>query len=161
MSIRSDLGSPEQGEPTQEANDSANRALDGMLGAAIACARIGEQDIAISLLVGCDQLVRRHQVDQHMLDDLVRIRRDLGIATTRVVRFSLTPAEARLLPMLATHMSFAEIGESFSVSRNTIKTHAVSIYRKLDVSSRTHAVARATQLSLIGRSATACGELAG
>ena len=36
----------------------------------------------------------------------------------------LTPAELRLLPLLATHFSFREIAEQLFVSRNTIKTQA-------------------------------------
>ena len=35
---------------------------------------------------------------------------------------------------MATHLSLAEIGERLYVSRNTIKTQAISIYRKLGVS---------------------------
>ena len=63
---------------------------------------------------------------------------------------SLTPAELRLLPLLATHLNFPEIGERLYVSPHTIKTQAVSIYRKLGVSSRGQAVERAQQLGLGG-----------
>ena len=63
---------------------------------------------------------------------------------------SLTTAELRLLPLLATHLNFAEIGERLYVSRHTVKTQAVSIYRKLGVSSRSQAVQRAQQLGLGG-----------
>jgi LuxR family maltose regulon positive regulatory protein len=62
----------------------------------------------------------------------------------------LTAAELRLLPLLATHRSFREIGERLHVSRNTVKTQAISVYRKLGVSSRTEAVDRAAQLGLVG-----------
>ena len=61
----------------------------------------------------------------------------------------LTPAELRLLPMLSTHLSFKEIGERLHVSRNTIKTQAISVYRKLGVSSRSEAVALAEELGLV------------
>ena len=49
---------------------------------------------------------------------------------------SLTGAELRLLPYLATHLMFPEIASRLFISRNTVKTEAVSIYRKLGVSSR-------------------------
>ena len=62
---------------------------------------------------------------------------------------ALTAAELRLLPMLPTHLSFAEIGAQLSVSPNTAKTHAVSIYRKLDAGTRGQAVARARELGLL------------
>jgi LuxR family maltose regulon positive regulatory protein len=60
----------------------------------------------------------------------------------------LTRAELRLLPLLATHLSFREIAEQLFVSRNTIKTQAISVYRKLGVSSRSEAVAEAQRLGL-------------
>ena len=61
----------------------------------------------------------------------------------------LTPAELRLLPLLSTHLSFREIGERLFVSRNTIKTQAISVYRKLGVSNRSDAIARAAELGLV------------
>jgi LuxR family maltose regulon positive regulatory protein len=60
----------------------------------------------------------------------------------------LTPAELRLLPLLATHLSFREIAERLFVSRNTIKTQAISVYRKLGVSSRSEAISEAHRLGL-------------
>jgi LuxR family transcriptional regulator, maltose regulon positive regulatory protein len=65
---------------------------------------------------------------------------------------TLTPAELRLLPLLATHLSFREIGQQLSISRNTVKTQAISIYRKLGVTSRTAALRRATELGLVSPS---------
>jgi len=54
------------------------------------------------------------------------------------------------LPLLSTHLSFREIGERLFVSRNTIKTQAISVYRKLGVSSRSEAITRAGELGLVG-----------
>jgi LuxR family maltose regulon positive regulatory protein len=61
----------------------------------------------------------------------------------------LTPAEQRVLQLLATHFTLGEIAEHLYVSRNTVKTHTVSIYRKLGVSGRSEAVERATELGLL------------
>jgi len=61
----------------------------------------------------------------------------------------LTNAEMRVIEQLPTHRSLEEIGEHLYVSRNTVKTHTLSIYRKLGVSSRGAAVARARELGLI------------
>ena len=61
----------------------------------------------------------------------------------------LTKAELRLLPLLATHLSFREIGLRFYLSRNTVKTQAISVYRKLGASSRSEAVERAQRLGLL------------
>lgn len=61
----------------------------------------------------------------------------------------LTGAEFRLLPLLATHFSFREIGERLHVSRNTVKTQAISVYRKLGVSNRSDAIEEAARLGLV------------
>ena len=62
---------------------------------------------------------------------------------------TLTAAELRLLPLLTTHLSFREIAERLFVSRNTVKTQAISVYRKLDASSRSEAIDRAIELGLV------------
>jgi LuxR family transcriptional regulator, maltose regulon positive regulatory protein len=62
---------------------------------------------------------------------------------------TLTGAEVRLLHLLPTHLTFGEIGERVHLSRNTVKSQAVSMYRKLDVSSRSDAVERANELGLL------------
>ena len=62
---------------------------------------------------------------------------------------ALTGAELRLLPMLSTHLSFPEIAEELFLSRNTIKSEAISIYRKLGAASRSQAVARSRELGLL------------
>ena len=62
---------------------------------------------------------------------------------------ALTTAELRTLQYLPTHLSLREIGERLHVSRNTVKTHTVSIYRKLEVASRSEAVARGRELGLL------------
>jgi LuxR family maltose regulon positive regulatory protein len=74
--------------------------------------------------------------------------RELGGATTG--RSSgLTGAELRLVPLLATHLSFREIGLRLFISRNTVKTQAISVYRKLGVSSRSEAIGHACELGLL------------
>ena len=61
----------------------------------------------------------------------------------------MTAAELRLLPLLTTHLSFPEIAAEMFVSRNTVKSQVLSIYRKLDSSSRNQAVTRARELGLL------------
>ena len=62
---------------------------------------------------------------------------------------SLTTAELRLLPLLATHLTLKEISERLYVSRNTVKTQAAAIYRKFSVTSRSEALARMHHLGLL------------
>jgi LuxR family maltose regulon positive regulatory protein len=61
----------------------------------------------------------------------------------------LSAAEARVLQRLPTHMTFGEIADDLFVSRNTVKTQAVAVYRKLGVTSRAEAVERARSLGLL------------
>ena len=62
---------------------------------------------------------------------------------------SLTAAELRLLPMLATYLSGPEIAAELFLSPHTVKSHQMSLYRKLRASSRSQAVARARELGLL------------
>jgi ATP/maltotriose-dependent transcriptional regulator MalT len=63
----------------------------------------------------------------------------------------LTNAELRVLRLLPSHLSFREIGERLHVSTNTVKTQALSVYRKLNVSSRSQAVSCGLTAGLIDR----------
>ena len=62
---------------------------------------------------------------------------------------ALTAAELRLLPLLSTHLSFPQIAGEMFLSRHTVKSQAMSIYRKLGASSRSQAVARSRELGLL------------
>jgi LuxR family maltose regulon positive regulatory protein len=61
----------------------------------------------------------------------------------------LTAAERRVLHELPTHRSLEEIGTRLYVSRNTVKSHTIAIYRKLGVASRSAAVVEAQRLGLL------------
>ncbi len=63
----------------------------------------------------------------------------------------LTPAELKVLELLPTHLSLAEIGERLHISRNTVKAHVRSIYTKLDAGGRGDAVARAGRHGVLAR----------
>lgn len=67
----------------------------------------------------------------------------------RAASSALTAAELRILPLMTTHLSYREIGERQFLSRHTVKSHAISIYRMLDVASRNEAVDRAREIGLI------------
>jgi LuxR family transcriptional regulator, maltose regulon positive regulatory protein len=82
------------------------------------------------------------------LDD-TRAQVDAYSASAVIVPASLTTAELRILRLLPTHLSFREMGSRLYVSPNTVKTQAQAVYRKLDASSRSQAVARARTLGLL------------
>jgi LuxR family transcriptional regulator, maltose regulon positive regulatory protein len=62
---------------------------------------------------------------------------------------TLTAAELHVLPYLATHLTFPEIADRLYLSRHTVKSHAMAIYRKLNVTSRNDTVERAHALGLL------------
>jgi LuxR family maltose regulon positive regulatory protein len=61
----------------------------------------------------------------------------------------LTPAERRLLDLLPSHMSLKEIAATLWLSRETVKSHTTTLYRKLDVHTRGEAVAKARACGLL------------
>jgi DNA-binding NarL/FixJ family response regulator len=62
---------------------------------------------------------------------------------------ALSPRELEVLQRLAVGKSNKEIGAELFISEGTVKTHIKSIFSKLDVVSRTEAVATATRRGLI------------
>jgi LuxR family transcriptional regulator, maltose regulon positive regulatory protein len=79
----------------------------------------------------------------------LRARLSAGRAPDVQGASSLTAAELRVLPMLGTHMSGPEIAGELFISPHTVKSHQLSLYRKLGVSTRSQAVARARELGLL------------
>ena len=88
--------------------------------------------------------------DLGTLPDIIKLlqARSSRITDTTLGASSLTSAELRLVPLLPTHLSMPEIGEKLHISRHTVKSEVISLYRKLGVSSRSEAVARITELEL-------------
>ena len=97
-----------------------------------------------------EQIVRQRPGLGTLTDQLVDLRRQLaGAASTLAGSSTLTTGELRVLPYLPTYLSFQDIADRLSISRNTVKTHAMSIYGKLWASSRGEAVERAVELGLL------------
>jgi LuxR family transcriptional regulator, maltose regulon positive regulatory protein len=61
----------------------------------------------------------------------------------------LTAREQAVLLLLPSGLSARELGGELGISRDTVKTHTKSIYRKLAASNRRDAVARARELGLL------------
>jgi LuxR family maltose regulon positive regulatory protein len=70
-------------------------------------------------------------------------------ATGMAVGEELTAREQAVLGLLTSGLSAQEIGDELGVSRNTIRTHTKSLYRKLGATGRLEAVSRGRQLGLL------------
>lgn len=64
-------------------------------------------------------------------------------------QLGISPRELEVLQLMAEGLSNQEIAGRLFVSLNTIKTHSVRIFEKLDVKRRTQAIEKAKRLSLI------------
>ena len=113
---------------------------------------IGDTAGARTMLREIEELLRRRPDLGTLLDEVEGVRSQIDAARASTVGVStLTAAELRLLPHLPTHLSFRQIGEHLHVSPHTVKSQAISTYRKLGVTSRDDAIARARELGLLDR----------
>lgn len=114
---------------------------------------LGEVATARMLVRETGRLLAK-QPDTGVLPDMLRDIEKMTDASAVPVGLTatpLTPAEMRVLRYLPTHLSFKAIADELIVSRNTVKTHAIAVYRKLGVTSRARAVARARDLGVLER----------
>jgi LuxR family transcriptional regulator, maltose regulon positive regulatory protein len=125
-------------------------AVDALLELARAYLAISDPAGAQVVVREAERIVRLRPGLGTLTTDLIDIRRQLAdTAATLAGSSTLTAAELRVLPYLPTYLSFQEIGERLFISRHTVKTQAMSIYGKLQASSRGEAVERAVELGLL------------
>jgi LuxR family transcriptional regulator, maltose regulon positive regulatory protein len=119
----------------------------------LARAHLGLADVtgARTLMREIDEVLRRRPALGNLVGEAQALRAQLASERGSIIpgASALTAAELRVLPMLATHLSFPEIGAEMFLSPNTVKSQAMSIYRKLEASSRSQAVARSRELGLL------------
>ena len=123
------------------------------------CGRLIQARAALNLGDGALARVLLSEARSLMTADLAQsAAQDMLDATEAVLASStsqsssvapLTAAEMRVLQFLPSHLTFPQIGEHLFLSANTVKTHALSIYRKLGATSRNEAVTRAHALALV------------
>ncbi len=82
-----------------------------------------------------------HAEIAHVVFEKVRQPRPTGVEPS-----DHTPREQVILDMLCQGHAPKEIGEALFLSVSTVKTHIRSLYRKMDVSSRTQLVLKAVEL---------------
>jgi LuxR family transcriptional regulator, maltose regulon positive regulatory protein len=119
----------------------------------LASVRQGRGDLpgARALVEQADELIVE-LADPGVLPVLLeRAVRALGSAPHRRVEVAapLTERELAVLRLLPTRLSNRDIGRELYVSVNTVRTHVQAVYRKLAVTTRAEAVARARELGLL------------
>lgn len=67
----------------------------------------------------------------------------------RMTRVQLTPREMSVLKLLAVGKANREIAEALSISEGTVKIHVTHLFEKLNVTSRTEAIATAMRRGLV------------
>jgi LuxR family maltose regulon positive regulatory protein len=131
-------------------------AVRGRLDLAHAHLALADAPGARTLLAEIRDVLARGPQMGALVDEVATIQRQVDTMRGEIIGAStLTTAELRLLPLLTTHLSFREIGMQLFVSHNTVKTQAISIYRKLDASSRSEAIERAVEVGLLESTAPA------
>ena len=124
--------------------------VDALLELARAYLAISDPAGAQTALREAEAIIRHRPGLRTLVGELVELRRRIGGAADVLAGSStLTSAELRVLPLLPTYLSFQDIADRLGISRNTVKTHAMSIYGKLWASSRGEAVERAVELGLL------------
>ena len=112
---------------------------------------LGEASAARTMLSETEQVLELRPDMGSLVDDARELRERVAASSEPAGAWamSLTGAELRLLPYLATHLTFPEIAARLYISRNTAKTEAVAIYRKFGVASRSAAIERAVEVGLL------------
>jgi LuxR family transcriptional regulator, maltose regulon positive regulatory protein len=112
---------------------------------------LGEVVAARTVLTESERVLERRPDVGSLAKEVRELRERVAATSGSAVSsaMSLTAAELRLLPYLATHLSYPEIGERLFISRHTVKAEATSIFRKLRASSRSEAIDRAVEVGLL------------
>ncbi|HEX9299975.1 MAG TPA: LuxR C-terminal-related transcriptional regulator [Actinomycetota bacterium] len=111
---------------------------------------LGDEEGARRRLDEISELIRRAGNLEKLARSADEVRGQLIAAKHKVAKdLRLTGAELRLLPLLATQLTFREIGEQLHLSQHTVKAEAISIYRKLGETSRSRAIERSRSMGLL------------
>jgi LuxR family maltose regulon positive regulatory protein len=109
---------------------------------------IGEGEPMVRLL----HLARSRQIEtEYTTDLLTHIKEDIGSTkpAPRLLNSPLTAREVEVLKLVGAGYSNQDIAEKLIISFTTVKRHISNIYTKLDVNSRTQAVAIGKELKLL------------
>ena len=124
--------------------------IDSLVRLAAVLDDLGERPAAAALAGEARQLLTACPGGaQAQWDRLHRLERRLTRPRPGVAGEPLTEREVTVLRLLQGTLSLREIGRELYLSPNTVKTHAQSAYRKLGVSTRPDAIARAHETGVL------------
>jgi LuxR family maltose regulon positive regulatory protein len=112
----------------------------------------GDLPAALALVEEAETLLASFEDGGILTARLHDVQRRLSLARRRRREpdsSALTEAELAVLRLLRSPRSQREIADELSISINTVKTHTSAVYRKLAVSTRDQALARAAELNLL------------
>lgn len=117
----------------------------------------GDEDIYRAIKAGAKAYLLKDTARDALVDTVRRVHAGetylppqlAAKLAERVSGQALSPREIEVLQRMAVGKSNKEIGTELFISEGTVKTHIKSIFSKLDVVSRTEAVATATRRGLI------------
>jgi len=126
-----------------------------------------EEHVVEALEAGASGYLLKRQAFEALGDAIITLMRGESAISPEVARFllkrfngtekkvvievhnPLTAREHEVLKWIAKGYSYDEIAAILEVSANTIRTHIRSVYKKLEVTSRSEAVFEATNLGII------------
>ena len=109
---------------------------------------LGDRERAAVELAAIDATLRRTSAREELVQEIELLRARLAAPGGES---PLTPAERRVLGLLPSQRTLAQIADELGVSRNTVSSQVRSIYRKLDASTRSAAVERARHDGILER----------
>ena len=112
---------------------------------------LGEAAAARAVFTDSERVLERRPDIGSLAEEARELRKHVAATSSPAgsSAMSLTAAELRLLPYLATHLTYPEIGQRLYLSRHTVKAEATSLFRKLSASSRSSAIERAVEVGLL------------
>ena len=133
------------------------RELDGNAQIVVLTTYDGDEDIYRAIKAGAKAYLLKDTARDALVETVRRVHAGetylppqlAAKLAERVSGEALSPREIDVLQRMAVGKSNKEIGAELFISEGTVKTHIKSIFSKLDVVSRTEAVATATRRGLI------------
>jgi LuxR family maltose regulon positive regulatory protein len=124
--------------------------IDSLVRLAAVLDDLGERPAAAALADEARQLLTAcPDGAQAQWDRLHRLQRQLTRPRPGAAGEALTEREVTVLRLLRGTLSLREIGQELYLSPNTVKTHTRAAYRKLGVSTRQDAIARAQETGVL------------